>query len=829
MAMRIGPAARLAIHRGICLLACLAAATPCGAGSVAVIVRDTTGSPVAGERLTLHPPLEPGEMPWFQRIRERSVSGSTGRDGRALFEGLVPGQYTVSFPALSNPRLVAPEHNPYTAVPVVTVLEGEGLVALEIALETGTTVVCRMEADSSVPVFATVWLREIDHEFRRIERIGNVDDEDYVLVPGRWEVILEPPPGFLLRDVEVDGRKVEGHRAMLELEPSGPTSFVTWRLAPPTAELKGSVRFVGPRAGVEIHARLLEPGPWIEGLRAGSEPDVAVAAVGPRTSKYSVMVQDGRWELQAVGDRIVSTTPESAVVFLAPGGVESVDFVVETEGSGSELVVGVLDPRGKDVAGATVEVRALNDAPPDAEPLYRTQTVGSGTAYIPDLPAGDLVVAAGHPNYLDAEIEVRDFDPEGDPRKVEVQLRMGATLHVTAADSDDRPVPGVRLELARADGGPQTKISDSELLATILRKQESTDATGHAWFRGIWPGPYRLSGRLEGSGSTTGFVRILDQDRPLEEMEIELADAEEREIRVRVLPAASFTARLHCVRGQPLPGKASIAVVPESTDLETLDAAEWMEEAALLLEDAPLSDEKRDVLAAGPLEEGAYRLAVRPSGHDRWTWALGTERASEGAILQGAPGDSADLGAVPVDCGPAIAIRLGAPGKGPVPSLSLVHPRYDTFSIGGVVRNDAGEHTVAHAVVDAYAERLVVRDLPEGAGVLQIRLRHPYFLPSPWITIPVEAMLERGRTFEVQHMLSAVGGALLVIHPAAAVRISGAAVEPRVVELLDGRVEVPSLPAGLYRVDLCSDAACKRILETRDGLEIQALGTTEVR
>jgi hypothetical protein len=799
------------------------------AGGVVVIVRDTAGAPVTGERLTLHPPLEPGETPWSQRIRERSVSGSTGRDGRALFEGLLPGQYTVSFVSLSNPRLVEPERNPYATMPVATVAEGEGLATLEVVLETGITVVCRMEADSSVPVFGTIGLREVDHEFRRTEGIGNVDDEEYVLVPGRWELVLEPPDGFLLRDVEVDGQSIQDHRVTLELEASGLTHFVMWRLAPPTAELKGSVRFQGPRAGVEIHARLLEAGSWIEGVRAGSQYDAAVAGVDPRTSRYSVMVQDGRWELKAVGDRIVSANPESAVVFLPPGGVENVDFVVETKGSGSEIEVRVLDPRRKSVGGATVEVRALNDAPPDAEPLRRAQTYGTGTVCIPDLPAGDLAVAAGHPNYLDAETEVREFDPEGGTREVEVQLRMGATLHVTAADSDDRSVSGVRLELVRMDGGPQIKISDPELVATTLRKQASTDATGHAWMRGIWPGPYRLTGRLEGSSSTTGFVRILDHDQPVEELEIALTEAEERELRARVLPAASFQARLHCSRGQPLPGKASVAVVPASVALEALDAEDWMEESELVLEDVPLTEEKHDVIGVGPLEEGAYRLAVRPSGHDRWTWALGTERASEGAILHGTPGEPVDLEALPIDCGPAIAIRLGVAGDGPVPSLSLVHPRYDTFSIAGAVSNDSGENTVDHAVVDAYADRLVVRDLPEGSATLRIGLRHPYFLPSPWITIPLQATLERGRTIDTRWMSAAFGGALVVVHPAAAVRVSGAKIAPRVVPLQDGRVEIPSLVPGLYRLELCSDAACKRVIETRDGLEVVALKTTEVR
>jgi hypothetical protein len=132
-------------------------------------------------------------------------------------------------------------------------------------------------------------------------------------------------------------------------------------------------------------------------------------------------------------------------------------------------------------------------------------------------------------------------------------------------------------------------------------------------------------------------------------------------------------------------------------------------------------------------------------------------------------------------------------------------------------------------VVDAYADRLVVRDLPEGSATLRIGLRHPYFLPSPWITIPLQATLERGRTIDTRWMSAAFGGALVVVHPAAAVRVSGAKIAPRVVPLQDGRVEIPSLVPGLYRLELCSDAACKRVIETRNGLEVVALKTTEVR
>ncbi len=85
------------------------------------------------------------------------------------------------------------------------------------------------------------------------------------------------------------------------------------------------------------------------------------------------------------------------------------------------------------------------------------------------------------------------------------------------------------------------------------------------------------------------------------------------------------------------------------------------EEPALLLEKKRLR--RGGLLDIGPLDPGAFHMAVRPDGFDRWTWAFEAEERSsalalsvEGDSVRG--GDAIALGEYVIECDPAVDLVL---------------------------------------------------------------------------------------------------------------------------------------------------------------------------
>jgi protocatechuate 3,4-dioxygenase beta subunit len=802
------------------------------AGTVEIEVVDDSGSPVreAVVRVASVSPADPGP-------RLRQAVATTDQRGLAVVGGLAAGPYEVSLARVPDPLLVVPQRAGSRSLPTVTLAGPDDSVSLRLELRRGVPVYFRMTVDRGELKPARLLLREIDLDQHSALTLEAERDLQHVLVPGRWEIYLDPPPGYLLVDFEVDGRPLEGSRAILEIEPGSPARYLTWYFAAP-ARVRGSVRFEGAPFAVWVEARLLEPGGWIEAARRRGGSDFQTVRGYPRDGAYAMALPDGRWVLEARGENLSSAEPPSVEIVLAAGDEREVDFLVrgEPSGRGAVLLVRVEDPAGRPVGRAPVEVWPL--AGRRDEPLARARA--DPVARFTDLAAGDYLVAAGAPRFLEGTVELPGFEPDPEqPRGLTVRLEQGIRLHAVARDEAGRPVPEVALELERRDAGPETVIRDPELLETVLRPGAMSDVTGHIWVEGIHPGRYRLTARLSGPEASSRLVRFETAHQVFrDELELALERGEEPDtLGLVVLPAASFTGRLACARGEPLPGAATLvalsATVREGEQGRLAEGAleeAWLDRAALRIERQVLTGERRASFRAGPLEEQLYVLGVRPVGFDRWTWAMGGEKLSEAAAIPATLGQSVDLGPLPVDCGPAIRVVPEVPSGQALPDLRELERARGSVRIEGVVRDGEEERPVREARIDAYRGELVLRELPAGQAQLEVRISSGYFLPGPELVIPVRGLLEAGRTFRVAPRVVGIGGMIEVRSgpgPMSA-RLIAASGERRVERLSDGRALFQSVPAGVYVVELCAEPSCASVLQSWQSVAVAPLATTRL-
>jgi hypothetical protein len=460
-----------------------AVASQAAAGIVEIVLRDENGAAVP--RATVELRDSSGTVDY--RVRH---SGEADAAGRVAFTGVEPGSYRVTLRGDALLEFVAPEDNPRVAAPRITLTEGDELVRAEVELWRGARVNCRVVFDGLEVRNVTVRFREVDEGSRFEETVyKDVGALEQLLLPGRWEIALDPPPGFLLRDVEVDGVSFAGSVVMLELAHGAPPSHVAWYFAEP-ARLFGRVTFADEEIDVRVQAELLEPGPWIEAAiaRGGSEYRLVTAGVDVR-GDYSMVLPAGRFSVKATGPEVDECDPPIVELTLAAGEERRQDFHVRGAGSGGALMVRVRSPEGKQVEGAVVEVWPLVPEPNREQPVARGASLPF-SAMIRDVPAGDWRVAAAREGFLEGSSEFRGFDPEEDPSKrtVTVVLREGAAFHGLAFHEGRRPAPGIGFALERLDEPPPCIVREPELVARALAPRTDSDATGHAWMRGLWPG-----------------------------------------------------------------------------------------------------------------------------------------------------------------------------------------------------------------------------------------------------------------------------------------------------------------------------------------------------
>ena len=336
---------------------------------------------------------------------------------------------------------------------------------------------------------------------------------------------------------------------------------------------------------------------------------------------------------------------------------------------------------------------------------------------------------------------------------------------------------------------------------------------------------YELRGDVSGRGDSSSFVRFVDGDHLREMTVVTVSGGEERKVEVEILPAASFTASLVCADDYPLPGSVSVAALPAAADPIALEQAGWMKHVVLRVDDVLLTGRPRERLLAGPLHDDAYYLAVRPTGHQRWTWAMATERLRDAALLTAGQGEPSELGTLEIHCGPAIRLTPRVGNGQQLPDLESVTPGDGRMELSGTVSKNGESLSIERISVDAYPDELMIRGLPEGDADLKLSFSHPFFLP-PVITVPIRARLERGATETVSPVIPTVGGVIRIdLDHGAAGRVINSEGEPRIEQTGEGRIVFENLTPGSYRVELCGDEKCSATQRAWDDVEVAPLTT----
>ncbi len=792
----------------VTLLAVLATA-PALAASLEVRVRDGEGRPMARERVVVHG--DAGGSPWRRQLaRLRGRSAVTDADGRATFEGLAPGAYTVDVPWPARSGYLPPAENPFAAAPRVSLFDDGERLEVELELRRGLRVTALIELpdDDTSGFRARFRHREsgrelvsaFPHDSNLIERL---------LVPGVWEVSVEPPPGYLLVGVERGREPVPGHRVRLDLVQEPESPYLTWTFAAP-CRLEGAVTEAAGRSpAVTVEAALVEPGPWHEAAlaRGGSRFERVTAYPDPFTGRYEMVLPDGAWSVRPVGEWLLESEPETVDLALAPGEAGRADFTVRLGGSRAALftVTVVGGVRWARLPQAPVAVFALDD-PTTA---LRTGTTGaSGSVSLPALEEGSYRVAAGHEDFLEGRLELPDYDPKAHDRpRPRVVLPSGARIRLEARGPDDRPLAGAELTVERLGGAPETLLQDADFLAAKTGRTAATDRSGRTTLPGFYPGTYRARVRPGGQRGGHGLIRLgLRGQTLLKELEFEVRGEETVDLEARMQPAARLTASLVCADGWALPDAASARVFEAAAPVSEIRAGDGADEsAALAVAGVPLTGRGRDTLEIGPLEQGVYRLAIRPAGFDRWTWAFGTRDPAEATEVQVTVEDrkalgEVDLGVFEVECAPAVDLLPAVATGDPFPDLG------DVRAAARVLDPEAGHEISRPPALTERAGRFRVRGLPRGRQRLEVTLTHPHFLPGPSLTWPIDLELERGQFREVVAEVEALGGAIRLAAPVGAAALHGPWDEPRRLPLEDGQVTFPSLVPGRYRLELFHDA-----------------------
>lgn len=738
--------------------------------------------------------------------------------GRILFQVAEPGRYSVRVFG-ERGRFVELRDHPELPRQSITIADAGDQIRSTLRVVRGTPVVFRVSVAGAELPGARVQLHDLDREYRTEVGMRKLVEREVRLVAGRWTARVDPVPGYLLTSVEVNRTVFPNDVAEFDLPLGTQAWYVNFEFAA-QAHIWGKVTFEDEPFGVRIVSHLQEAGAWLPAVQArgGSKVDRVEARPIYPNWEYEMIVPEGRFVVRPEADGLERADPPEVELTLRPGDYERIDFVVagNNRGGGKWTRVRVDDPENKPAPNAVVEAWP---ADPDAR---RDQPVAEGRtgwrdATLRGLSDTEYLFVAGKPGFVEAET-IRKPPEEG---RVRLQLGRGATLHAVANDPDEEPAPGVEVVLTREDEYVSL-LADREIAAWAARPNAVTDGTGHLWMRGVYPGSYRLSGTFEGSDAEMFFAEFRNKgDTSWErEMEKEYRGAEEDEIEIRLAPAGVLQASLHCSDGSELPPEADILVLD---GLRTPDPDRRGEDAVHKADAYVLEGERRDGFHLGPLDPGAYHLLVRPQDHNRWTWALGTESQEDAAVLNVGPGEPTDLGGVAIDCAPAISVRPIPPDGVELPDL-LATGRYDPLAeLDGIVKIEGKQRELGSHGLLADPMRVQFRDLPEGEVEATVTVWNPLFLPSPELSVAINGTLERGRTFEVAPRLQGIGGAIEIDltrlqHPETpirAVRVESVAdpsddkpAAPRIIEVNDARILIPSLPSGAYDLDLCLDTEC---------------------
>ncbi|MCP3982349.1 MAG: carboxypeptidase regulatory-like domain-containing protein [bacterium] len=822
--MRPHPGTPRTAARALAALLIALAGASARAATVVVEARERDGRPVSELSLTLREkPAEAGTM--WGRFSTRTVV--TDASGRAIWGDVPPGTHTVRVAGATAHGYVDPDANPQAPPPSLTVVDEEETVGVDLVLWRGARVVARLDVDRGELPRTQVRFFGLQTGQRIVAPPNVAGEVERVLLPGRWNLSVEPPPGYLLVGLEIDGVDDPGHQAVLELDEYSPTTHVRWLFAAP-ATISGRVTKETDASGpLDVVAHLVEPGPWIEAARArgGSVFDVVQARwVAPRL--YEMVVPSGRWVVRPEGPRLIESSPAEVELALEPGGAATQDFLVRHEdSSGSGLSVRVMTPDHGYIKGASVEVWARETR--DGEPQYRVderETELFRAARFYDLPPGNYVVYAAHPDYLETSIEINDYEPlDGELVPARVVLERGAEIDAHATDEDGKPVAGVELEVQRLAELPM-RIEDAELRALKMRARRDTDATGRAKIVGLYSGAHRIHARLRGEQAVRRFVRIaLPDGGHGESLDLHLGEGESATVELAVLPAASVAGSLVCHDHRALPVATSVRVFDLAARFD-VDDPDLERNAALAHDDLPLSGGHSDDFLAGPLETGGYHVALRPVGFSYWTWVMGTERHDEALAVQTDKGGTTDLGIVEIDCSPTIDVLPLVVDGGALPEPDDIE--VEASVLAAEQTDDPGAIDVR---IDRRGERILIRDLPQGKTKVELRITHPHFLPEAALTFEYEHDLQRGAAIADVLEIVSIGGSIRLLIDAPAARLIGPEGPGRIARSERGAIEFPSIPPGAYRVEACADPECTEIARVWESQRVVSGETLRLR
>lgn len=812
------------------LLALLALPAPGFAGAVEVRVVDENGEALSETTVTLTPA---GRRRGPQRYNLR-----TNLQGRARFE--VPDGMWVAEVQQVPPGFVPPNNNPYNPPPVFTVRsDDDNALVVDVVLQRGIPVEIRVDGatrpnEVRPKDFAALFKHRATNA--AVGASFRAESVTRLLVPGAWEVEVKPRPGVLLVGVEHNGNPIASSTVSLDLEENPfPVQLVFTYRQP--ASIYGAVTVEGGEPGqVSIVAQLDEPGDWINAARARGGSQYERVSIRPdRRGNYEMTVPDGRWRVFPVSQNLVSSVPPEDELVILPGEDLQVDFAVTLEKPAHSFMVTVGGKLTGEVRNAWVEILSM-----DGEALRSGRTTSRGRIRFPVLPEkDDYLLVAGHRDYLETQRELLAFDSINTV-VTPISLEMGAGFRLQAQDAAGEPMEGVELVVERREELPELRLKDPLFLSAKQSRTIPTDLTGRARANGFYPGLHEVRAVLPQRRGQAAEL-LVGEPGTLKEKRwtVHLEAGQMVDLEARLEPSAMIELEMVCEDGGPLPDAASVRVYDAAVAFEegafekgaplspNKDGARYQEVqgeddgAVLVQENVLLKGQPRQVLRLGPLAQGTYRLAVRPAGFSRWTWAFGTTDAAlsdEIQILADAGGEDVNLGLIGLECGPAAdVVPLVVTGQ-KLPGATLTARAFAAETETEYPRPSVGGPSTRHADRE---KRYEVRRLPEGPALLDLVLAHPCLMPYPSLRWQVEIDLQRGNWLEVAPRVEAVGGAVRVHGEAGLgtrlhiVRLQGmeapAGTPRKAVIGTNGRVIFPSLEPGRYRLEICADRACRTV------------------
>lgn len=833
------------------------------AAELVVRVRRLDGPPLGGLRVRVHKPL--GDLERHSRPRPSPGRHAvTDEEGWARF-GLSPGTYEVDVPGSAAFGLVAPGDNPHAPPPVVTLGEGESRgVVVElwpgVGIEVGTSLVGWDRAG---------WRVHFAERGTGVELQSHLSERRpqvfRLLPPGLWEISMEAPSGFLLVALLQDREALAGHAVTLDLsaEPFSTSILFEWHVE---ARLEGRLAVTGPAPELLVEATLLEPGSWYEAAlaRGGSRVERIQRRRIIGTDLYELPLPSGRWRVKPMADVAITSEPQAVELLVAEGETHVVDFSVESEVAPEALSVYVTGEGSSGIANAVVEVT-------QGETLIQTlSTDPTGRVHVLGLEPGDVYrVVAGHAQWLAASEQIRFAPAQRGPSFVAGDLRTGdavrlvlprgAVFEIEARGVAGRPLGGVEVTVQRVEeeadlvadgrGDPASALRSPEIRRAKERRVVVTDRRGRARAGGFYAGSYLLEGRLTGSEDALGRILLATRRRTAAlELDLDLAASETLRVEATLVPAARFSVVPRCDDGGALPATTDVRVYRAVHSRGNVAVALFDEEPVLELGERVLA--ARSPLVLGPLDAGAFEVAIRPQGFDRWTWAFETTERERAVPLEVGAADvrqgrELPLGVFVIECEPAIDLRLlpDPPVELDFSHLEVQARLFDAERAAeeGVRSKDASRRELQPPRVRRAPGRIELRRIQTGRTRLRLEIAHPFLLPSgpypssgsaqqggnrpsPPGSQTVQELdldLQRGGYQKIDLPLP-VGGLVIVEGPAGSAVLVEPMAEGRPASWLlsqdTGQVRVGPLGAGRYRFSLCSERSCR---EPRDGQEVE--------